>query len=120
MDKTAYLDAMGISRWVQQSELPDTCIILVDKQAVQDAEHPIIKAVLGLFNLDSKQVVFSVSVAKSQTIFWDMRSAKLPKITCAISSASIVQLEQQAQAKQALWQSICGSERYGKAYEAAN
>ncbi len=113
MDKSAYLDAMGITRWVEQSELPDSCIILVDKQVQGYVTHPIIQTVLRLFNIEPKQVSFSHSLSKSQSIFWDMRSLKLPKVACVISSVTIVQLEQDAKAKQALWALICESEIYG-------
>ncbi len=113
MDKSAYLDAMGITRWVEQSEQTDSCIILIDKQAKGDASHPIIKVVLSLFNIEPKQISFSHSLSKSQSIFWDMRSLKLPKVDCVISSGSIVQLEQDTKAKQALWALICESKAYG-------
>ncbi|MDX1282950.1 hypothetical protein [Shewanella colwelliana] len=110
MDKQAYLDAMGISRWVRQEMQLNPCVILHDQGVQLNLEHPIVTSVLALLEVDVKQVVTSYNGAKLSQVCWDMRSVKRPQIDTLISSAPIAVLEQQSSAKQALWQSICQRE----------
>ncbi|MCG9747450.1 hypothetical protein [Shewanella sp. Isolate8] len=112
MEPSAYLDAMGITRWVEKgAELP-LYHILVDKGASVSAEHPLIRQVLALFPQQDKQVVVSDSLSSSTQVFWDMRRVRLPKMNCIISSAPIAVLEQESTAKRELWQHIWESDAY--------
>ncbi|MFV7786150.1 hypothetical protein ACNPKB_17505 [Shewanella marisflavi] len=106
MERSAYLDAMGITRWVEKDADLPLYPILVDRGASVSAEHPIIRQVLTLFPEQEKQVVISDTLSGTKEVFWDMRSVRLPKVACVISSASLAVLEQQSKAKRALWQAI--------------
>ncbi|QYJ90934.1 hypothetical protein [Shewanella halotolerans] len=112
MEPSAYLDAMGITRWVEKgAELP-LYHILVDRGASVSGDHPLIRQVLALFPEQDKQVVVSDSLSSTKEVFWDMRSLRLPKVACAISSAPITVLEQESKAKRELWQHIWESDAY--------
>ncbi|MXR70233.1 hypothetical protein GNT65_16360 [Shewanella sp. JBTF-M18] len=112
MEPSAYLDAMGITRWVEKGvELP-LCHILVDRGASVSDEHPLIRQVLALFPEQDKRVVVSDSLSSIKEVFWDMRSLRLPKVACAICSAPIAVLEQESKAKRELWQHIWESDAY--------
>ncbi|MCE9679006.1 DNA polymerase III subunit psi [Shewanella sp. AS1] len=110
MNRNAYLDAMGITRWRERSEAVDPCYILVDKGVRIEVEHPIVKSVLALLNINAEQVKVSTvlpkSAGKSSAIMWDLRCLKHPKVECILSSPPLSELEQTVQAKKQLWQSI--------------
>ena len=107
LERNAYLDAIGITRWVEKGADLPFYPILVDRGTSVSVEHPIIRQVLTLFPEQERQVVVCDTLSGTKEVFWDMRSVRLPKVACVISSAPLTVLEQQAKAKRALWQAIC-------------
>lgn len=105
MNKQAYLDAMGITRWVEAKSVPPAVLILLDRGVDVDVQHPIITVVLDLLGMASASPLVT-NKFDGRTVFWDMRKLKLPKVECRISSDPLSVMEREVKAKKALWESI--------------
>jgi len=114
VEKSAYLDAMGISRWSQGTEVKQAYVILVDK-VYQDLEaHPIISTVLSLIECPFTHCRFTTSLAKGTEVIWDMRRIKLPRSNATLTSAPLNELEKVAQSKRELWDMIVAQQEPNK------
>ncbi|AQS39476.1 hypothetical protein Sps_04384 [Shewanella psychrophila] len=106
MEKAAYLDAMGIKRWVQSSNAAKTYFILVDKVESGIEHHPVINSVLSLIECPITSCSFSEQVSKGADVIWDMRRLKMPKSNSVLSSEPLAELIIKAGAKRDLWNLI--------------
>lgn len=106
MEKAAYLDAMGINRWVQTSNAAKAYIILVDSVEPGIEHHPVINSVLSLIACPITNCSFSEKAIKGADVIWDMRRLKMPKSNPVLSSAPLAELIRKAEAKRDLWDQI--------------
>ncbi|WP_258955872.1 hypothetical protein [Shewanella woodyi] len=106
MEKSAYLDAMGISRWSQGGGAVDSYTILLDSLSPELEKHPIITTVLSLIDCPFTHCTFSSSFTKGANVVWDMRRVKLPKSNAVLTSAPLSELEKTAESKRDLWNMI--------------
>ena len=106
VEKSAYLDAMGITRWSQEKEAKQSYIILVDQVSSELESHPIITTVLSLVDCPFTHCTFTSSFVKSADVIWDMRRMKLPKSNAVLTSAPLNELEKTVESKRELWNQI--------------
>lgn len=106
MEKAAYLDAMGIKRWVQTSNATKAYIILVDSVEPGIEHHPVINSVLSLIGCPITNCSFTQKASKGADVIWDMRRLKMPKSHPVLSSAPLAELIIKSEAKRDLWSLI--------------
>ncbi|QFU24039.1 hypothetical protein FM038_019035 [Shewanella eurypsychrophilus] len=107
MDKSAYLDAMGITRWIGADKVVSAYTILVDKFDANLEVHPLIGAVLASADCLPTHCSISDSVSGSNTqVLWDMRRLKRPSVDSKFSSSPIAQLANSADDKRKLWHEL--------------
>lgn len=106
MDKRAYLDAMGIKKWIEPTDASSIKVILVDKLEADMEFHPIITSVLALIDCPITHCTLSTSAVKGTDVIWDMRRLKVPKIPATLTSAPLSQLVEVADKKRQLWGEI--------------
>ena len=106
VEKSAYLDAMGITRWSQEKEAKQSYIILVDQVTSELESHPIITTVLSLVDCPFTHCTFTSSFVKGADVIWDMRRMKLPKSNAVLTSAPLNELEKTVESKRELWNQI--------------
>ncbi|NMH67160.1 hypothetical protein [Shewanella salipaludis] len=105
MKKSAYLDAMGISRW-QQPAVRRKPFAVAHNQDIELADHPLVKSVLSLLGIESDDCHFDERVPGDAILVWDLRRpAVLPRKAWLVSEPLEVLLSS-ANAKRALWQQI--------------
>jgi len=114
VEKSAYLDAMGISRWSQGSEVEQDYVILVDKVSQELETHPIISTVLSLIECPYTHCTFTTSSPKGSVVIWDMRRVKLPRSNARLTSAPLSELEKVAENKRELWNMIVAQQEMVK------
>ena len=106
MEKSAYLDAMGISKWIQKGGAKQAYVILVDKVTPELETHPIISRVLSLIDCPFTHCTFTSSFIKGTDVIWDMRRMKVPKSNAVLISPPLNELEKTAASKRELWDQI--------------
>ncbi|WP_076416783.1 DNA polymerase III subunit psi [Shewanella sp. UCD-KL12] len=106
MDKSSYLDAIGITRWVRAGKAVSSHIVLVDKMDSELAVNPLITAVLASAACQLPQCTFSDTLPSNAHVFWDMRRLKLPRVDARLSSPPVNQLATNTDAKRKLWGEI--------------
>ena len=108
MDKTAYLDAMEISRWqlaTSASHHPECLILHDDDDTPPSAEF--IEQILSLMELSDIEYHLSEKPIKGANVIWDMRSRKTRPHIALIESQPMRQLLSSGSGKKQLWQQIC-------------
>jgi DNA polymerase III psi subunit len=109
MDKSAYLDAMGITRWRSGHDEPKPFLVLHDEDFVPIFnKQPLLAEVLFLLNVKPEECQFDTELVKGCQLVWDMRSQKTRPRTAWINSEPFAALlTPEASHKRALWQQIC-------------
>lgn len=108
MDKSAYLDAMEISRWqltTTASQKPGFLILHDDDDTLPPTEF--IAEILSLMQLADIDYQLTEKPVKGSNIVWDMRSRKTRPRIAWIESQPMKQLFQGSEGKKQLWQQIC-------------
>ena len=103
MEKNAYLDAMGITRWKKAVPQADILTVLVNPLRIKDVDSPIIGTVLSLIGADVNHCRFAVRAEGGAKVIWDMRGKQAVAGDDRIISAPINELESSVEAKKALW-----------------
>jgi len=114
VEKSAYLDAMGISRWSQGTEVEQSYVILVDKVSQELESHPIISTVLSLIECPYTHCKFTSSSPEGSEVIWDMRRVKLPRSNAKLTSAPLSELEKVVENKRELWNMIVAQQEMSK------
>ncbi|NRD72558.1 hypothetical protein HQQ94_04730 [Shewanella sp. VB17] len=114
MEKSAYLDAMGITRWSLGSEEKQEYFILVDKVSAGLDNNTIIATALSLIDCPFIHCTFTSSLERGADIIWDMRRIKLPKSNAVLSSAPASELETSVENKRELWNMIIAVQELGR------
>ncbi|WP_394130461.1 hypothetical protein [Shewanella maritima] len=105
MDKTAYLDAMNITRWRSADKPGKPYMVLHDLDADMH-EHDFINRVLCLMGVDPQQCDFDCTLVSGPQVVWDMRKVKMrPRVAWVVTSP-LVDILQSAESKRDLWQQI--------------
>ena len=108
MDKSAYLDAMEISRWqlaTIASSKPEFLILHDDDDTPPSSEF--IEDILSLMQLSGLEYRLAEKPVKGSEVIWDMRSRKTRPHISWIESQPMKQLLQNGKNKKQLWQQIC-------------
>ncbi|WP_299004999.1 hypothetical protein [uncultured Shewanella sp.] len=120
MNKQAYLNAMGITRWtIRRPKLP-VCTVLIDDDNTESqiSEHPIFLSVLTFIGHSLGTCEFRTTEEKDDTIIWDLRRPKLEHALLRrvsrkssnkqerLVSKPLWELEHSVEDKKALWQQI--------------
>ncbi|WP_299811076.1 hypothetical protein [uncultured Shewanella sp.] len=103
MEKNAYLDAMGITRWKKAIPQADIMTVLVNPLRIKDVDSPIIGIVLNLIGVDVNHCRFAVRAEEGAKVIWDMRGKQSVASDERLVSAPINELESSVDAKRALW-----------------
>ncbi len=103
MEKSAYLDAMGITRWKKAIPQTDMVTILVNPLRIKDVDSPIISTVLSLLGVDLAVCRFAVRAESGAKVIWDMRGKQAVTNDNTLVSAPINEIEANAEAKKTLW-----------------
>ncbi|ABV88474.1 hypothetical protein [Shewanella pealeana] len=103
MEKNAYLDAMGITRWKKAIPQADIMTVLVNPLRIKDVDSPIIGIVLSLIGADVNHCRFAVRAEVGSRVIWDMRGKQAVSGVDRVVSAPINELESSVEAKRALW-----------------
>jgi DNA polymerase III psi subunit len=111
VEKSAYLDAMGIIRWSQEREGQQNYIILVDQVSSELENHPIIATVLDLIDCPFTLCTFTSSFVKGADVIWDMRRMKVPKSNAVLTSVPLNELEKTVESKRELWSQIVAKQQ---------
>ena len=108
MDKSAYLDAMDISRWQRATEAKQKpeYLILHDDDDTPPPAH-FVGEILSLMQLTDIDYHLAEQPIKGSKIIWDMRSRKIRPHIALIESQPISQLFQGKDGKKHLWNQIC-------------
>jgi len=106
VEKSAYLDAMGITRWSESINVQQSYIILMDKVEDGALFHPILTRVLQLIACPVERCTITSVISKNANVIWDLRRVKIPKVIASLSSAPLSVLEQGSDKKRQLWQQI--------------
>ncbi|MBB1383114.1 hypothetical protein H5071_14480, partial [Shewanella sp. SR41-2] len=72
MDKSAFLDAMNITRWLSADKPLKPYLVLHDLDA-DLSDQMFIHDVLCLLNVDIDQCEFDCEMIKGPQVIWDMR-----------------------------------------------
>ena len=106
MDKTAYLDAMNITRWRSADKPGKPYLVLHDVDA-DLSEQGFIQQVLAQLDVLPEQCDFDCELHKGPQVVWDMRKVKMrPRVGWLVSSP-LSEVIQSADEKRQLWQQIC-------------
>ncbi|MFT6977005.1 MAG: DNA polymerase III psi subunit [Shewanella psychromarinicola] len=105
MDKSAYLDAMNITRWLSADKPLKPYLVLHDLDA-DLSDQTFINDVLGLLDVEIDQCEFDCEMVKGPQVIWDMRKIKTRPRVAWIVSAPLTELHAQADEKRQLWQQI--------------
>ncbi|KPZ68756.1 MULTISPECIES: DNA polymerase III subunit psi [unclassified Shewanella] len=110
MEKSAYLDAMGVTRWRSADAKGKPYLIIYDSEADNNGAdislHPLVTEVLSLLNIALADCDFDTEMVKGMQVVWDMRKLKVrPRVAWLVSSP-LDELQQGHQAKRELWQQI--------------
>lgn len=103
MEKNAYLDAMGITRWKKAVPQADILTILVNPLRLKEVDSPLFTTVLNFIGIDIEHCRFAARVEPSTKVIWDMRGKQAVEGDDRLISAPINELEANADAKKALW-----------------
>ena len=106
VEKSAYLDAMGIIRWSQERGAKQSYTILVDQVTSELESHSIITTVLSLIDCPFTHCTFTSSFVKGTNVVWDMRRMKIPKSNAVLASSPLKILEETVESKRELWSQI--------------
>lgn len=106
MEKNAYLDAMGITRWKKATPQADILTILVNPLRLKEVDSPLFTTVLKFIGVDIEQCRFATRAEPSVKVIWDMRGKQAVAGEDCLVSAPINELEANADAKRALWGSM--------------
>ncbi|MGS0677120.1 hypothetical protein [Shewanella sp. 0m-4] len=106
MEKSAYLDAMSITRWKKAIPQTDIAIVLVNPLRIKDVDSPIICTVLGLLGVNMDHCRFAVRAEPGAKVIWDMRGKQTVVNDSTLFSAPINELENNPEAKKTLWLNI--------------
>lgn len=109
MDRSVYLDAMGISRWRMGQGESKPFLVLHDEDFVPRLnKQPLLADVLTLLGLDLALCQFDTAPIKGCQVVWDMRTHKTRPRTAWVNSEPLpVLLTADVAHKRALWQQIC-------------
>ncbi len=108
MDKTAYLDAMEISRWQLASRArrkPEYLILHDDDDTPPSPQF--VAEILSLMRLSDIEYHLAEKPVKDCDVIWDMRGRKTRPRTAWIESQPMRRLFQGSEGKKQLWQQIC-------------
>ena len=103
MEKNAYLDAMGITRWKKAVPQNEVLTVLVNPLRIKEVDSPIISKVLALIGVDIAHCHFAVRAEANANVIWDMRGKQAVAGDDRLISAPINELEANIEAKRALW-----------------
>jgi DNA polymerase III psi subunit len=109
MDKTVFLDAMGISRWhFGAQEVKPYMVLWDDELEYPPEKQPLISQVLALLGVELEQCQFDSFPIKGVQVVWDMRQTKTRPRTAWVNSEPLDNLlSNDASHKRSLWQQIC-------------
>lgn len=105
MDKSAYLDAMGVSRW-RSADAKGKPYLIIQDSDTDISQHAIVLEILGLLSVDLNDCEFDTEMVKGMQVVWDMRKLKVRPRVAWLVSAPLAALETGHQAKRELWQQI--------------
>ena len=108
MDKSAYLDAMEISRWQlasAASQKPEYLILHDDDDTPPSPQF--VAEILSLMQLSDIEYHLAEKPIKGANVIWDMRSRKTRPHIAWIESKPMKQLFIGSEGKKQLWQQIC-------------
>ncbi|WP_144213128.1 hypothetical protein [Shewanella donghaensis] len=106
MEKSAFLDAMGVTRW-RSADTQGKPYLIIHDDDVDISQHGLVKSVLALLNIDQSQCEFDTEMVKGMQVVWDMRKLRVRPRVAWIITDPISALEQGHQGKKELWQQIC-------------
>jgi DNA polymerase III psi subunit len=108
MDKTVFLDAMGISRWRFGAEEVKPYMVLWDDELDYYPENqPLVAQVLALLGVELTQCQFDSMSVKGVQVVWDMRQTKTRPRTAWVNSEPLkTLLSNDGSHKRSLWQQI--------------
>jgi DNA polymerase III psi subunit len=107
MNKLAYLDVMGVSRWKLRDCSEKPYVITLDEDDLQAAAQPFVNSVLTLLGVTPEQCDFRNQPLKDKAVVWDLRRVKSRPRVAWLSSEPLAVLMGSSEAKRALWQQIC-------------
>lgn len=105
MDKSAFLDAMNITRWRCADKPLKPYLVLHDLDA-DLSDKTLISDVLGLLNIDIDQCEFDCEMIKGPQVVWDMRKVKTRPRVAWVVSAPVSDLLIHPDEKRQLWLQI--------------
>ena len=103
MEKSAYLDAMGITRWKKAVPQADIMTILVNPLRLKEVDSPLFTTVLSFIGVDIEHCRFAARAEPAAKVIWDMRGKQAVESDDRLISAPINELETNVEAKKALW-----------------
>ena len=106
MEKSAFLDAMNITRWRSADKPGKPFLVLHDIDADLSAQ-PFIEQVLGLVNVSLDQCDFDCETHRGPQVVWDMRKTKRRPRVAWLVTAPLNDVMQNGDEKRQLWQQIC-------------
>ncbi|WP_434950671.1 DNA polymerase III subunit psi [Shewanella sp. HL-SH4] len=106
MDKSAFLDAMNITRWRSADKPGKPYLVLHDVDA-DLSEQQFIENVLAQLDITPEQCDFDCEVIKGPQVVWDMRKVKRRPRIAWLVSAPLEDVLQSGTEKRQLWQQIC-------------
>ncbi|WP_285164572.1 hypothetical protein [Shewanella goraebulensis] len=106
MEKSAYLDAMGVTRWRSADAKGKPYLIIHDSDS-DISQNQLVLAVLGLLDIDVADCDFDTEMVKGMQVVWDMRKLRVRPRVAWLVSTPLTALEVSHQAKRELWQQIC-------------
>ncbi|MCL1065725.1 hypothetical protein L2735_02740 [Shewanella olleyana] len=106
MEKSAFLDAMGVTRWRSADAKGKPYLIIHDTES-DISQHPIVSHILALLNIELADCDFDTEMVKGMQVVWDMRKLRVRPRVAWLVSAPLKELEIGHKAKRELWQQLC-------------
>ncbi|MGL4898505.1 MAG: hypothetical protein ACRC4U_00410 [Shewanella sp.] len=106
MNKSASLDAMGITSWRVRDSKSCAYQVIWDEGGELPNAEPLIDSVLGLIGVTRDQCEFTCEPRRGKQIVWDLRRHKVRPRTAWLVSEPLASLLGSSAAKRALWQQI--------------
>ncbi|MDO6619835.1 hypothetical protein [Shewanella sp. 6_MG-2023] len=105
MEKSAFLDAMGVTRW-RSADSQGKPYLIIHDDGDDISQHSLVKSVLSLLHIDESQCEFDTEMVKGMQVIWDLRKMRVRPRVAWIITDPIEALLQGHQGKRDLWQQL--------------
>ncbi|NKF49560.1 DNA polymerase III subunit psi [Shewanella sp. WXL01] len=106
MEKSAYLDAMNITRW-RGADKPGKPYLVIHDLDADMSEHPFLNHILSLIGVTPELCDFDCQHVSGPQVVWDMRKVAMRPRVAWLVSKPLQDVIASPEQKRLLWKQIC-------------